>query len=106
MSALTDIVCTVADLVQSAVKYEAKYVLATIEEQKKSLESCLKQMRIWCSLLTLIMLVLLAGIGLIIAGAFILLASVAGAGVSALIIGVIVALLAAILIVVINNSVR
>jgi uncharacterized membrane protein (DUF485 family) len=106
MSALTDIVCTVADLIQSVVKYETKTLLVKMEEQKKSLESCLKKIRIWCGLLTLIMLVLLAGIGLIIAGAFILLASVAGAGVSALIIGVIVTLLAAILIVVINNSVR
>jgi uncharacterized membrane protein (DUF485 family) len=106
MSALTDIVCTVADLVQSAIKYEAKSLLVKMDEQKKSLENCLKKMRIWCSLLTLIMLVLLAGIGLIIAGAFILLASVAGAGVSALIIGVIVALLAAILIMTVHNSLR
>jgi uncharacterized membrane protein (DUF485 family) len=106
MSALTDIVCTVADLVQSAVKYEAKSLLLTIEEQKKSLECCLKKMRIWCGLLTLIMLVLLAGIGLIIAGAYILLASVTGAGVSALIIGVIVTLLAAILIMTVHNSLR
>ena len=106
MSALTDIVCTVADLVQSVVKYEAKSLLVKMEEQKKTLESCLKKMRIWCSLLTLLILVLLAGIGLIIAGACILLASAVGFGVSAVIVGVIVSLLAAILIVTVHNSLR
>jgi uncharacterized membrane protein (DUF485 family) len=106
MSALADIVCTFADLVQSAVKYETKSLLAKVEEQKKSIEYSIKQVRIWNCLLTMIMLVLLAGIGMVIAGAYILLASATGAGVAALIVGLIVSLLAAFVMVTIKNSVR
>jgi VIT1/CCC1 family predicted Fe2+/Mn2+ transporter len=104
MSALTDIVCTVVDLVQSVVKYETKSLLLKIDEQAKAMECCFRRIYIWCGFLAMIMLVLLSGIGLIIAGFYMLLASAIGSGTAALIVGVIVSLLAAVLIVTIKSS--
>jgi hypothetical protein len=96
MSLLTDIVCTAANLLQSAVKYEAKSILFKIDEQAKAMECCFRRIYIWCSFLAMIMLVLLAGIGLIIAGFYMLLAPAIGSGTAALIVGVIISLLAAV----------
>lgn len=106
MSLLTDIICTTANLVQSVVKYEAKSLLLKIEEQAKSMECCCKRMYMWCSFMAMIMLVLLAGIGLIIAGVYMLLATAISPGFAALIVGVIVSLLAAILLMTIKSSMR
>jgi predicted PurR-regulated permease PerM len=106
MSLLTDIICTAANLVQSAIKLEAKAVLLKIDEQVNAIESRFKRIYIWCVLLVMVMISLLAGIGLIIAGVYTLLASVIGAGIAALIVGAIVSLLAAILMMTIKNSVR
>jgi len=104
MSLLTDIVCTTADLVQSVVKLEAKAVMLKIDEQAKAMESCIRRNYIWCGFMAMIMLVLIAGIGLIIAGFYILLASALGSGVAALIVGVIISLLAVVLIVTLKSS--
>lgn len=106
MSLLTDIVCTAGDLLQSVVKYEAKSLLLKIDEQAKAMECCFRRNYIWCGFMAMIMLVLLAGIGLIIAGVYILLAAAIGSGLSALIVGVVVSLLAAILIMTIKSSMR
>jgi|GEM_PF-1136736 len=106
MSLLTDIICTAANLVQSVVKYEAKSLLFKIEEQTKAMECCFKRMYMWCGFLAVSMLVLLAGIGLIIAGVYILLATAIGSGLAALIVGVIVSLLAVILMVTLKSSMR
>ena len=104
MSLLTNIVCTTAELLQSVVKYEAKSLLFKIEEQTKAMECCFRRMYIWCSFLAMIMLVLLAGIGLIIAGVYMLLAPAVGPGVAALIVGVIISLLAIVLMVTLKSS--
>jgi hypothetical protein len=106
MSLLTDIVCTTANLVQSAVKYEAKALLLKIDEQAQAMECCFKRLCVWCGFMGLIMLVLLAGVGLIIAGVYILLATAIGFGLAALMVGVIVSLLAAILMMIIKSSGR
>ena len=106
MSLLTDIVCTAGELVQSAVKYEAKSLLLKIDEQAKSMECCFRRNYIWCSFMAMIMLVLLAGVGLIIAGVYTLLAAAIGSGLAALIVGVIVSLLAVILMVTLKSSMR
>ena len=106
MSLLTDIICTTANLVQSVVKYEAKSLLFKIEEQTKAMECCCRRMYMWCIFMAMIMLVLLAGVGLIIAGVYILLATAIGSGLAALIVGVVVGLLAVILMVTIKSSMR
>ena len=106
MSLLTDIVCTAGELLQSVVKYEAKSLLLKIDEQVKAMECCFKHMYMWCGFLAMIMLVLLAGIGLIIAGVYMLLAPAVGSGTAALIVGVIVSLLAVILMVTVKSSMR
>jgi len=106
MSLLTDIICTTANLVQSVVKYEAKSLLFKIEEQTKTMECCFRRIYIWCGFLAMIMLVLLAGVGLIIAGVYMLLATAIGSGLAALIVGVIVSLLAVILMVTVKSSMR
>jgi hypothetical protein len=104
MSLLTDIMCTAGDLIKSAVKYEAKSLLLKIDEQVKAMECCFRRMYLWCGFLAMIMLVLLAGIGLVIAGVYILLATAIGSGLAALIVGVVVSLLAAILMVTVKSS--
>ena len=106
MSLLTDIICTTANLVQSVVKYETKSLLLKIDEQAKAMECCFRRIYIWCSFLAVSMLVLLAGVGLIIAGVYTLLAAAIGSGLAALIVGVIVSLLAVILMVTIKSSMR
>jgi hypothetical protein len=106
MSLLTDIICTAANLVQSVVKYETKSLLLKIDEQAKAMECCFKRLCVWCGFLAVSMLVLLAGVGLIIAGVYILLATAISSGLAALIIGVIVSLLAVILMVTVKSSMR
>jgi len=106
MSLLTDIICTTANLVQSVVKYETKSLLLKIDEQVKAMECCCRRMYMWCMFMAMIMLVLLAGVGLIIAGVYILLATAISSGLAALIVGVVVSLLAVILMVTVKSSMR
>ncbi len=106
MSLLTDIVCTAANLVQSAVKYETKALLLKIDEQVQAVECCFRRLCFWCGFLAIVMLVFLAGIGLIIAGFYMLLAPAIGHGTAALIVGVIISLLAAVLVVTLKSSKR
>ena len=70
------------------------------------MECCFRRIYIWCGFLAIIMLVLLAGVGLIIAGVYMLLATAIGSGLAALIVGVIVSLLAVILMVTLKRSMR
>ena len=104
MSLLTDIVCIVVELVQSAVKYETKSLLFKIDEQAKAVEYSLRRLYLWCGLLAVSMLVLLVGVGFVIAGVFMLLATAVGSGLSALIVGVIISLAASILMITIKSS--
>jgi hypothetical protein len=106
VSLLKDMVCNAVELVEHVVKLEAKSLVARIDEQKKSMESCFKNMFLWRSVVTFCMLLLLAGIGLVIAGAFMLLAPATGEGTAALIVGVILTLLAIILTVTVKQSVK
>jgi hypothetical protein len=106
MNWLKDFVCTAAELAEHVIKYEAKSLVYAVEQQVKSAESCFKKMYVWRCFVMLGLILLLMGISLIITGAFILLASVTNVGVAALIIGVIVTLLAAIVIVSIKSCIR
>ncbi len=99
MSFLTDMVCAATGLLDSVVKYKEKSLLLKIEEQTKRLS-------VWCGFLTMIMLILLAGIGFILAGVYTLLAAAVGSGLSALIVGVVVSLLAAILMVIFKSYMK
>ncbi len=99
MSLLTDIVCITSGIIQSVFQYKEKSLLLQIEEQTR-------RTLIWCGILVIFMLILLAGIGFILAGVYTLLASSVGSGYSALIVGIIVSLLALILMVTIKNSMR
>jgi hypothetical protein len=99
MSLLTDVVSIATGLIQSVVQYKEKSLLLKIEEQTK-------RVFVWCGLLAVITLILLAGIGFVIAGVYILLAAATGAGIAALIVGVIISLLMAILMLVIKSSMR
>jgi hypothetical protein len=104
MSLLTDIACTAGQLIQSVVKLEAKAILLKIDEQVKAMENCFKRLCLWCGFMAIVMLVLLAGIGLIIAGFFMLLAPAIGPGTAALIIGVIISLLAVVLMMTLKSA--
>ena len=106
MSLLTDIVCTAANLVQSVVKLETKAILLKIDEQVKAMEDCFRRLCMWCGFMTIIMLVLLVGVGFIIAGAYMLLAAAVGSGVAAMIVGVIVSLLSIVLMLTVKGSMR
>jgi hypothetical protein len=106
MSSLAEIVGNVANLFERFVKFQAKVIAGAVEEQTKVMECCFRRMCFWCGFLIFGMLLLLAGMGLIITGAFVLLASATGAGVAALIIGFIIALLSIILIVSVKNCKR
>jgi len=106
MSLLTDIVCTTANLVQSVVKMEAHAILLKIDEQVKAVECRFKRMYLWCGILAIAMFVMLAGISLIIAGLCVVLASAVGTGFAAMIVGVIVSLLAAVLMITIKSALR
>jgi uncharacterized membrane protein YhaH (DUF805 family) len=106
MSALRDIICTAADLFQHFIKLEAKALAVKMEEHARSVECSLKRMCFWFGLLTVGLIALLGGIGLIIAGAFILLTSAMGAGAAAVIVGIIVTLLAFVLTVTLKSSMR
>jgi hypothetical protein len=106
MSLLTDIICTAANLVQGVVKLEAKAIMLKIDEQVKAIEYCFRRLCIWCGFMAMIMLVLLGGIGLIIAGAYMLLATAVSPGIAAMIVGVIVSLLSAILMLTVKSSMR
>jgi len=97
MASLTDIICTAANLIQSVVKYQEKSLLLKIDEQ-------IKRIYIWCGTLAILTIVFLAGIGLIIAGVYTLLAAAIGAGFAALIVGIIVSLLAVVLMVTLKSS--
>lgn len=103
MRLLEDIGCLAVDLVQYAVK---KSLQVPSEEQIKRLECGLRRVFTWCGFLAFSLVLLLAGMGLIIWGAYLLLASAIGSGPSTLIIGIIVSLLAIVLAVIFKHSNR
>jgi uncharacterized membrane protein YhaH (DUF805 family) len=104
MSFLTDVVSTTAELIQGVVKYQAKSILLKIDEQVMALENRFKRMCFWCGILAIVIFVLMAGIGLIIAGFYMLLAPATGPGTAALIVGVVISSLAAVLMVTLKSS--
>jgi hypothetical protein len=99
MALLTDIISITAGLVQTMVGYKETALLLKVEEQSK-------RFCIWCGSMTLLTLVLLAGIGFILAGVYTLLAAAIGSGLSALIVGIVVSLLAVLLMVIFKSSMR
>jgi hypothetical protein len=100
MSLLTDIASIAADVAQFFVKLETKALLA------KSMEGEIKRAYFWGGLFAACLLVLLGGIGLVIAGACILLTPVTGAGLAGVIVGVVVAIIAAAVVIVTKSSIR
>jgi hypothetical protein len=106
MPLLEDIGRLAIDVVQYVVKYQARCLLVPSDEQMKHIERCVGRAFCRLSFLTFSLILLLAGIGLIIAGAYTILAAAIGSGFAALIVGVIVSLLAAILLMTIKSSMR
>ncbi len=104
MSLLANIVYTTADLIQTAIRYEAKSLVHKIDEEARAVEWGWKRTFLWSGFIAVGIISLIAGIGFIITGIFILLASAIGWGFSALIVGVILCLIAVSLIVALRNS--
>jgi uncharacterized membrane protein YhaH (DUF805 family) len=100
MSLLTDIASIAAEVAQFFVKLESSSMLA------KTMESQIKRACFWGGLLAACVVVLLAGIGLIIAGVWILLSPVTGAGVAAIIVGVVVMVVAVAITMAIKSCIR
>jgi len=106
MSLITDIIVAAADAFQGFVKFQSKLLASTIEDQSKVMECCMRRLCYWLGLMSLCMMLLLAGMALIAIGAYILLASATNSGVAAMIIGVIITLLAIILTILVKNCVK
>jgi hypothetical protein len=100
MSLLSDVASLATEVVRLFAKLEASSMLA------KSMESRIKQACFLGGLFAVVAIVLLGGIGLIIAGVFILLTPVTGAGLAGVIVGVIVAIIASALIIVAKSYIR
>jgi amino acid transporter len=94
----------VAALATEAIRFVAK--LETGSMLAKSMESQIKRACFWGGLFAVVVLVLLGGTGLIIAGVFILLTPITGVGLAAIIVGVIVAIIAAALIIATKSCIR
>jgi hypothetical protein len=100
MSLLRDIASIATDVAQFFVNLETKALIA------KSIGSEVKNACFWGGIYAVVLLMLLAGIGSIIAGAWILLASVTSAGLAGVIVGLIVAIIATALIITAKSCLR
>jgi len=100
MSLLSNVVSLAAEAVRFIVKLESGSMLA------KTMESQIKRVCYWGGIFAVVAFVLLGGIGLIIAGVFILLTPVTGAGLAAVIVGVIAAIIAAAVIIAAKSCIR
>jgi uncharacterized membrane protein YhaH (DUF805 family) len=94
----------VAALATEAIRFVAK--LETGSMLAKSMEGQIKRACFWGGLFSVVVLLLAGGIGLIIAGAWILLSPVTGTGLAGVIVGVVVAIIAAALAIVAKISIR
>lgn len=106
MSLLTDIICTVADLLRLKIQVEAKYLVAKLEDGAKSLHSCVKQLYFFWGMLVFCIALLVGGVGFIMWGAYALLASAINPGFAALIVGLIVSLVAITVLGAVKNSIK
>jgi hypothetical protein len=97
MPFLEDIGRLAIDVAHYAIKYQARCLLVPSDEQMKHIEGCISRAFCRMGLLIFSLILLLAGIGLIIWGVYILLSSAIGSGLAALIIGIVVSLLAIII---------
>jgi uncharacterized membrane protein YhaH (DUF805 family) len=100
MSLLRDVVSLAAEAARFIVKLESGSMLT------KTMEGRIKRACFWGGLFSVVLLVLAGGIGLIIAGAWILLTPVTGTGLAGVIVGVIVAIIAAALAIVAKSCIR
>jgi uncharacterized membrane protein YhaH (DUF805 family) len=100
MSLLSNVVSLAAETMRFMAKLESSSMLA------KTMESQIKRACFWGGLFTVVLLILVGGIGLIIAGAWILLTPVTGAGLASVIVGVVVAIIAAALIIAAKSCIR
>ena len=104
MQLLEDLGQLAIDVIKYAIK--SKSLMVTVEEQTKVLECAARRIYTWCIFLGLSFVLLMAGLGLVIWGFYLLLAPATGSGPAALIIGIIVSLLAAIMAVTVKYLVR
>ena len=94
MNLFTDILCTVSDLVRQKIQLEAKCLAAKFEDGAKSLHKCAQNLCFLLGMLIFYFILLAAGVGFLMWGAYALLASAIPPGFAALIVGVIVSLIA------------
>jgi hypothetical protein len=106
MNLLTDILCSMADILRLKIQVESKYLAAKIEDGAKSLHSCAKQLCFWWAILVFCIVLLASGVGFIMWGAYALLASAINPGFAALIVGLIVSLIAITVLSVVKSSIK
>ena len=92
------------NLLEDLLRVVTDIVRCPIEAAIKSLRRGVIQMILWCGLLVISIILLLAGIGFIVMGVYTLLVSAVGnAGLAALIVGLVVSLTAILMMVVIRD---
>jgi len=92
------------NLFENLLRVVTDIVRCPIEAAMKSLRRGVIQMILWCGLLVISIILLLAGIGFILMGVYTLLVSAVGnAGLAALIVGLVVSLTAILMMVVIRD---
>jgi len=92
------------NLFKNLLRVVTDIVRCPIEAAMKSLRRSVIQMILWCGLLIVSIILLLAGIGFILMGVYTLLVSAVGnAGLAALIVGLVVSLAAILMMVVIRD---
>jgi len=106
MALLEDIGRLAIDAAQYVIKYQARCLLVPSDEQMKHIENCVSRACCRLGLLAFSLILLLAGVGLIIWGVYILVSSALGSGPAALVIGIVISLLAILLAVIVKLSRR
>jgi hypothetical protein len=92
------------NLFENLLRVVTDIVRCPIEAAMKSLRRGVIQMILWCGLLVISIILLLAGIGFILMGVYTLLVSAVGnAGLAALIVGLVVSLAAILMMVIIRD---
>jgi hypothetical protein len=92
------------NLFKNLLRVVTDIVRCPIEAAMKSLRRGVIQMILWCGLLVISIILLLAGIGFILMGVYTLLVSAVGnAGLAALIVGLVVSLAAILMMVIIRD---
>jgi hypothetical protein len=106
MNLLTEIFCTVSDLLRLKIQVEAKSLAAKFEEGTKSMHCCMMQFCFWVGMLVFCIALLAGGVGFIMWGTYALLALAIDPGFAALIVGLIVSLVAIIILGIVKNSIK